>query len=139
MHAQQCHTVGQDQNFSKPKSIVALLYHWGDPLMQKSHNRCISQFFESIVLFMWSIFCCNRNCNRNFQLCLFLIFASSFINRYSVISIKRTVVKQYSSLILRSNSSFNRNVWKIFETVLLIETILLSEYTVISIKSAVRC
>ena len=50
MHAQQCHTVGQDQNFSKPKSIVALLYHWGDPLMQKSHNRCILQFSESMIL-----------------------------------------------------------------------------------------
>ena len=39
------------------------------------------------VLFMWSNFCCNRNYNRNFQLCLFLIFASSFINRYPLYSV----------------------------------------------------
>ena len=36
---------------------------------------------------MWSNFCCNRNYNRNFQLCLFLIFASSFINRYPLYSV----------------------------------------------------
>ena len=35
-----------------------------------------------IVLFVWSNFCCNRNFNRNFLLCLLLIFASSFMDRY---------------------------------------------------------
>ena len=36
---------------------------------------------------MWSNFCCNRNYNRNFQLYVFLIFASSFINRYPLYSV----------------------------------------------------
>ena len=41
----------------------------------------------TLVQFVWSNFCCNRNYNRNFQLCLFLIFASSFINRYPLYSV----------------------------------------------------
>ena len=28
----------------------------------------------TLVQFVWSNFCCNRNCNRNFLLCLFLMF-----------------------------------------------------------------
>ena len=46
-----------------------------------------------IVLFVWSNFCCNRNFNRNFLLCLLLIFASSFMDRYIL----------YSALLRKSN------------------------------------